>query len=127
MSNQVNESKITYRQVGDYQIPNITLPPEEAKIELGIWGMRHKDYLMKNKRVLFNIMLTKGTLYQYLAEVDKQAEDMFFRLIDDMSKAEGVTEQLKAENQMEWVCRMNNIKARVREIVLCKIIYNENI
>ncbi len=108
-------SKITYRQVGDYQIPNITLPPEEANAELGLWGMKHKDYLMKNKRVLFNIMLTKGTLYQYLAKVDKQADDMFFRLIDDMAKAEGITEQLKSENQMEWVGRMNNIKARARD------------
>ncbi len=85
--------------------------------------MRHKDYLMENKRVLFNIMLSKGTLYQYLSEVDKQAEDMFFQLIDDMAKAESITEQLKAENQMEWVCRMNNIKARAREIVNTEIIY----
>ncbi len=123
MSNQVNESKITYRQVGDYQIPNITLPPEETKIELGVWGMQHKDYLMKNKRVLFNTMLTKGTLYQYLADIDKQAEDMFFRLIDDMAKAEGITEQLKSENQMEWVGRMNNIKSRAREIVNTELIY----
>ncbi len=126
MSNQVNESKITYRQVGDYQIPNITLPPEERNVELGVWGMKHKDYLMKNKRVLFNIMLTNGTLFQYLAEVDKQAEDMFFRLVDDIAKAESITEQIKVENQMEWVCRMNNIKARVREIVIHKIVYNEN-
>ncbi len=85
--------------------------------------MRHKDYLMKNKRVLFNIMLTKGTLYQYLVEVDKQAEEMLFRLIDDMAKAESVTEQLKAENQMEWVGRMNNIKASAREIVNTELIY----
>ncbi len=85
--------------------------------------MKHKDYLMKNKRVLFNIMLTKGTLFQYLAEVDKQAEDIFFKLIDDMAKAEGITEQLKAENQMEWVGRMNNIKARAQEIVNREIIY----
>ncbi len=92
------EIKITYRQVGDYRIPNITLPPEETKVELGMWGMKHKDYLMKNKRVLFNIMLTKGTLFQYLAEIDKQAEEMFFRLVDDMAKAEGVTEQLKSKN-----------------------------
>ncbi len=82
---------------------------------------------MKNKRVLFNIMLTKGTLFQYLAEIDKQAEEMFFQLVDDMSKAEGITEQLKAENQLLWVQRMNNIHARAREIVMCKIIYNENI
>ncbi len=117
-------NEITYRKVGDYMIPNITLPPEETKVELGMWGMRHKDYLMKNKRVLFNIMLTKGTLFQYLAEVDKQAEELFFRLIDDMANAEGITEQLKSENQMEWVGRMNNIKARAREIVNHQLIYN---
>ncbi len=123
MSNQVNERKITYRQIGDYLIPNIILPPEETKVELGLWGMSHKDYLMKSKQVLFNIMLTKGTLFQYLAEVDKQAEDMFFKLIDDMAKAEGITEQFKAENQMEWVGRINNIKTRAREIVNNELIY----
>ena len=117
------ENKITYHQVGDYQIPNIILPPEETKVELGMWGMRHKDFLMKNKRVLFNIMLTKGTLYQYLAEVDKQAEEMFFWLIDDMAKAEGITEQLKADNQMEWIGRMNNIRNRAKEAVNDEIIY----
>ncbi len=123
MSNQVNESKITYRQVGDYQIPNLALPPEETKVELGLWGMKRKDYLMKNNRVLFNIMLTKGTLYQYLAEIDKQAEKLFFRLIDDMAKAENVTEQLKADNQLLWVQRMNNIHARAREFVNAELIY----
>ncbi len=123
MSNQNNESKITYRKVGDYMIPNIILPPEETKVELGLWGMKHKDYLMKNKRVLFNIMLTKGTLFQYIVEVDKQAYDMFFRLVDNMAKSEGISEQLKAENQMEWVGRMNNIKARAREIVNTELIY----
>ncbi len=117
------ESKITYRQVGDYLIPNITLPAEEREITLGKWGKIYKDYLKNHKRVLFNIMLTKGTLFQYLVEVDKQAEEMFFRLIDDMAKAEGITEQLKSENQMEWVGRMNNIKARAREIVNTELIY----
>ncbi len=117
------KNQITYRKVGDYMIPNIILPPEEINVEIGLWGMRHKDYLMKNKRVLFNIMLSKGTLYQHLAEVDKQAEELFFRLIDDMAKAEGITEQLKSENQMEWVGRMNNIKSRAREIVNTEMIY----
>ncbi len=123
MSNQINENQITYRKVGDYMIPNITISPEERNVKIGLWGMRHKDYLMKNKRVLFNIMLAKGTLYQYLAKVDKQADEMFFQLIDDMAKAEGITEELKAENQMEWVGRMNNIKARAREIVNTELIY----
>ncbi len=118
-----SENKITYRQVGDYMIPNLTLSTEERTVELGIWGMKHKDYLMKNKRVLFNIMLTKGMLFQYLAEVNKQAEKMFFRLVDDMAKSEGITEQIKEENQMLWVCNINNIHARAREIVNIKLIY----
>ncbi len=123
MSNQINESKITYRKVGDYLIPNLSLPAEERSIALGKWGLMHKDYLKNHRRVLFNIMLTKGTLFQYLADIDEQAEEMFFRLIDDMAKAEGVTEQLKATDQMEWVCRMNNIEARARAIVCNEIIY----
>ncbi len=116
-------NEITYRKVGDYMIPNITLPSEETKIELGLWGMRHKNYLMENKKVIFNIMVMRGTIMRYLAEVDKQAEEMFFWLVDDMAKSEGVSEELKAENQMEWVGRMNNIKARAREIVNSEIMF----
>ncbi len=85
--------------------------------------MKHKDYLIQNKRVLFNIMLTKGTLYQYLAEVDYQEEELFSRLVNDMVKSEGITEELKAGNQLLWVQRMNNIHARAREIVSNEIIY----
>ncbi len=117
MSNQVDENKITCRKVGDYMIPNITIAPEERNVEIGLWGQRRKDYLKNHRDVIFNLLLMKGTLNQHLAEVDKQAEELFFRLIDDMAKAEMVTEQLKAEDQMEWVGRMNNIKARAREIV----------
>ncbi len=115
---------ITYRQVNDYLIPNLTLPPEEARVTLGKWGMMHKDYLLKHKKVLFTTLLTQGKLYQHCAEVETQARDMFDTLIEQMKAAEGVTEQLKEENQMEWVCRMQNIEARAREIVYTEIIYS---
>ncbi len=123
MSNQVNESKITYRQVGDYQIPNITLPSEETKVELGMWGMMYKEYLRKHKQIQFNPLVMKGILYQHCAEVERQAQEMLDRLIEQMAKAEGITEQLKAENQMEWVGRMNNVRTRARKIICEEIIY----
>ena len=114
---------ITYRQVGDFNIPNLILPPEEAKIILGKWGMLHKDYLLKHKKALFATLLAEGKLYQHCAEVEKQAQDMFETLVEQMKEAEGITEQLKEENQLEWVCRMQNIEARVREIINQEIIY----
>ena len=113
----------TYRKVGDYYIPNITVPPEEKDIRIGIWGMRYKNYLKENKRVTFTIMQMNGTLWQHLADIDKQAEEMFNQFIKDMAKAEGVTEQLKAENQMLWVQKMNNIRNRATEIVNAELIY----
>ena len=116
-------SKITYRQVGDYLIPNLKLPPEEANITLGKWGMMHKSYLEKNKKVFFSLLLGQGKLYQHCAEVEKQAQEMFDTLIEQIKESEGVTEQLKEENQMEWVYRMQNIEARVREIVTTELIY----
>ena len=118
-----NKNKIQYRMVGDYLIPNIILPPEEATITLGKWGMLHKDYLLKNKKVFFTTLLSQGKLYQYCANVENQARDMFDTLVEQMKESEGVTEQLKEENQMEWVCRMQNIEARAREIVATELIY----
>ena len=118
-----NNKNIQYRQVGDFNIPNLILPPEEANITLGKWGMLHKDYLLKNKRVLFTTLLTQGKLYQHCAEIEKQATDMFDTLVERMKVTEGVTEQLKEENQMEWVVRMNNIRIRATEIVNHNIIY----
>ena len=112
----------TYRTVGDYSIPNITLPAEASK-PLGMWGLKYKDYLMKHKRVQFNIMLMNGTLWTHLLEVDEQASDMFSRLVEQMKVNEGITEQLKADKQMEWVTRTNNIEARVREIVNHELIF----
>ena len=112
----------TYRIVGDYRIPNITLPAEANK-PLGIWGLKRKDYLMNHKLVQFNIMLMNGILWTHLAEIDKQASDMFSRLVEQMRVNEGVTEQLKVNSQMEWVARMSNIEARVRGIVNLELIY----
>ena len=114
--------KITYREVNGYLIPNIKLPLEEANIRLGKWGMMYKDYLENNKKVFFNTLLIKGGLYQHCAEVEKQANDMFDMLVEQMKEAEGVTEHLKEVNQMKWVQRMRNIEARAREVVFDEII-----
>ena len=116
-------NKIQYRRVGDYLIPNLILPPEEANITLGKWGMLHKDYLLKNKKVFFTTLITQGKLYQHCAEIEKQAKTMFDALVEQMKKAEGITEKLKEENQIEWVCRMQNIEARAREVVTTELIY----
>ena len=118
-----NESKITYRRVGDYFIPNLVLPPEEASVTLGKWGMMHKNYLEKHKKVFFNTLLMQGELYQHCAEIENQARDMFEALVEQIKEAEGITEQLKEDNQLEWVCRMQNIEARAREVVTTELIY----
>lgn len=118
-----NKNSISYRRVGDYLIPNLRLPPEEANITLGKWGMMHKSYIEKHKKVLFSSLLSQGKLYQHCAEVENQARDMFNTLVEQMKEAEKVTEQLKEENQMEWVCRIQNIEARAREIVCNELIY----
>ncbi len=112
----------TYRTVGDYRIPNITLPAEANK-PLGVWGLKRKDYLMQHKRVQFNIMLMNGTLWSHLSEVDEQASAMFSRLAEQMKLNEGITEQLKEQDQMEWVARMNSIEACAKEIVNHELIF----
>ena len=119
-----NKNSISYHQVGDYLIPNLIIPSEEAKITLGKWGMMHKDYLEKHKKVFFTLLLTQGKLYQHCAEIENQAQDMFETLVEQMKEAEEVTEQLKEENQLEWVCRMGNIEQRAREVVCAELIYN---
>ncbi len=116
-------ANITYRQVADYMIPNFTLPSEEANVKLGKWGMLYKNYIEKHKSPLFTALLIQGELYQHCAEIEKQARDMFDMLVEQMKVAEGVTEQLKEQNQLEWECRMQNIEARAREIVNNEIIY----
>ena len=116
-------ANITYRQVNDYMIPNLTLPPEETAIRLGKWGMMYKDYLQKHTPVLFATLLTQGTLYQHCAEIDTQAQQMFTTIVAQMIKTENITEHLKAQNQLEWVRRMNSIQERANEIVCNELIY----
>ena len=119
----VNKTKITYRQVGDFKIPNIILPPEQANITIGKWGMMHKDFLEHNKRGLFMLMVTKCTLWPYLADIDRQANEIYDLLIEQMKVSEGVTEELKEQDQLKWVQRMRNIQSRAREIVCNDLIY----
>lgn len=118
-----NKNQITYRKVGDYNIPNITLPPKEANIALGKWGMLHKDYIMKHNKLLFTTLLDQGKFYQHCAEVESQAKDMFYTLVEQMKMVEGITEQLKEENQLEWVHRVNSIEAIASEFVCRELIY----
>lgn len=110
-------NNITYRQVGDYNIPNLRLPPEEADIHHGKWGILHKDNLQNHKPVVFATLLTQGKLWQYLTDVDSQAQQMLNMLVEQMKEREDVTEQLKDENRFEWVRRMIDIENRAKEIV----------
>ena len=112
----------TYARQGDYLLPCLFLPAEKENKPIGVWGQRHLRYLKEYHRLTYTNLLTSGRLNEYLAEIDKQAKDMFLRLIKQMSEREGVTEQLKTENQMEWVGRMNNIRSRAVEIVNAELI-----
>ncbi len=114
---------ISYTLQGDYYLPNFILPVEENKF-IGIWGQRHARYLKQYRKVHYYNLLTSGKLNSYLAEINEQVEDMFLRLINQIAEREGATEQLKAENQMTWVGRMNNIRSRAAEIVNNNLIYN---
>ena len=111
-----------YELQGDYYIPCIKLPEKEQQ-PIGIWGQRHLRYIKQNRKVLYLNLLTSGKLNSYLVEIDQQAEDMFFRLVKQMAEREGVSETLKAENQMEWVQRINSIRNLAIEIVNTGIIY----
>ena len=112
-----------YELQGDYYIPCLTLPTEKENKPIGLWGQRYKRYLQEHKRAVYTTLLTSGKLNGYLADIDEQAMDMMFRLVEQMADKEGVTEQLKVENPMLWVGRMNEIQARAREIVYADIIY----
>ena len=112
----------TYTLQSDYYLPNLSLSAEENK-PIGIWGQRHLRYLKQHRKVLYTNLLTSGKLNSHLADIDEQAADLFFRLVKQIAEREGVTEQLKAENQIEWVGRMNNIRNRVTEIVNQTIIF----
>ena len=113
----------TYARQGDYNLPCLSLPAEKENRPIGVWGQRHLRYLRQHRKVFYTNLLTSGKLDSYLADIDKQAEDMFLRLVEQIANREGVTEQLKAENQIEWVGQINNIRNRAMEIVNHEVIY----
>lgn len=113
----------TYHEENGYLIPDLTLPTEEEK-PIGIWGQRHLRYIKEHKQLFYVNLLTSGRLNSYLADINELAEELFFRLVKQLAEKEGVTETLKAENQMLWMQRMGNIQARAREIVNAELIFS---
>lgn len=116
-------TKITYTQQGDYLLPDLLLP-EQPKVEISIWGKRHLKFIKNHRPILYTNLLTKCKLTEYLADIDEQAKDMFSRLVKQYAENEGVTEQLKANNQILWVKRINSIRYRATEIINKELIYN---
>ena len=112
----------TYTMQGDYCLPDLTLPPEEER-HIGVWAQRRRQYLKQHHKVLYCNLLTSGKLHSHLADVEEEAQTLFLRLVKEYAEREGVTEQLKAKNPMEWVRRMNNIRERVNEVVNAEIIF----
>ena len=116
------QTGIRYELQGDYYLPCLKLP-EQPKVEIGIWGKRHLRYIKQHHKIRYTNLLTSCKLTAYLADIDEQAEKLFFRLVKQLAEKEGVTEQLKANNQMLWVRQMNNIRNRATEIVNAELIY----
>lgn len=116
------QTGIRHQLQGDYYLPCLELP-EQPNVEIGIWGKRHLRYIKQHHKIRYINLLTSSELTDYLVDIDKQAEELFFRVVKQLSEKEGITEQLKAENQMLWVQRMNNIRNRVTEIVNTELIY----
>ncbi len=112
----------TYHEENGYLIPDLTLPPEEEK-PIGIWGQQHLRYIKEHKRLFYANLLTSGKLSGYLADINEQVEEVFFRLVKQLAEKEGITEELKNTDQMAWIGAMNNIQARAREIVNADLIY----
>ena len=114
----------TYIRHGDYLIPCLTLPDEEEQRFIGVWGQRHLRYLKEYSRGVYLNLLTSGRLNDYLADIEEQAQKRFERIVEQMAESEGITEQLKATDQVAWVVEMNNIWSRAREVVNAELIYN---
>ena len=115
------ESGGSYTQVGDYLLPDLLPGNEEQTV--GIWGRRHARWLRQNRRITYTNLLTSGKLPGYLAEIDREAQELFSLMIEQYAAAEGISEQLKAADQLTWVGRMNSIRERVEEIVLSELVY----
>ncbi len=121
MKSLMEEMGIGYRQVKEVQIPNLVVA--DTNYFIGFWGQRHKEYLKENHRLIYYNLLTTGKLNEYLHDIDVKSRDMYENLVKQLAEQEGITEQLKADNQMLWVQQMNNIANRAREIVNAEIIY----
>ena len=115
----------TYTQIGDYLLPDLSLPAEKEPGNIGVWALRHKRYLKQHHKVLYYSLLTSGKLHSHLADIEEQAQQLFLRLVKELAEKEGVTEKLKAENAMLWVRQMNNIRNRATEIVNKEVIYRQ--
>lgn len=112
-----------YTLQGDYRLPNLTLPAEEER-PIGVWGQRRLNYLKHHRKVLYYNLLTSSKLHSHLADIEEQAQDLFFRLVKEYAKKEGITEQLKATDQMKWVHRMNTVRGEAIEIILKELVCN---
>ena len=112
----------TYTQVGDFMIPNLILSKQQDQ-PIGVWGQRHARYLKQHHKIIYVNLLTSGKLNDYLVDIENQAENMFLQIVKKLAKSEGITEELKAKDQTEWVAQMNNVCYRAREIVNSKLIY----
>lgn len=112
----------TYTMQGDYCLPDLTLPPEEER-PIGVWGQRRLRYLKQHRKILYYNLLTSGKLRSHLADVEEEAQSLFLRLVKQYAEWEGVSEQLKAENPMEWVRRVNNVRNQVIKIIINELIY----
>lgn len=112
-----------FTQVGDYLLPDLSLPVEKEPGNIGVWALRHKRYLKQHHKVLYYNLLTSGKLHSHLADIEEQAQQLFLRLVKELAEKEGVTEQLKAVDQMAWVRKMNNIRSVATEIIFEEIIY----
>lgn len=122
MKSIFEQSGGVYTMQGDYRLPNLTLPAEDEH-PIGIYGQRRLRYLKQHHKVLYYNLLTSGKLHSHLADVEEQAQDLFSRLVKEYTKKEGITEQLKATDQMKWVQKMNNIRERVIEIVYSDVVF----
>ena len=112
----------TYTMQGDYRLPNLTVEENDTR-PIGVWGQRRLNYLKHHRKVLYYNLLTSGKLHSHLADIEEQAQELFTRLTTDLAAKEGITEQLKATDQINWVQRMNNIRERVMERVYTDVVY----
>ena len=112
----------TYTMQGDYRLPNLTVDETDTR-PIGVWGQRHLHYLKHHRKVLYYNLLTSGKLHSHLADIEEQAQELFTRLTTNLAQQEGITEQLKATNQMKWVQKMNNIREHVMEVVCKEVVF----